>query len=110
MDCSYMNCTNMSCSNIGGRKLRNIRDHIFVINGIMNDVMNNKEAEEIDIEIYDVAKCFDKLEYFNTANDFYKAGVQDDKFIVVANSNKECNVATPWGTKTEITTLSNIEM
>ena len=34
---------NMSCSNIGGRKNRNIRDHIFIINGIMNDVINNKE-------------------------------------------------------------------
>ena len=102
----------MSCSNIGGRKFRNIRDHLFVINGIMNDVINNKETEDIDIEIYDVAKCFDKLEYYNTANDFYKAGVKDDKFIVVANSNKECNVAikTPWGTKTERTKLENIEM
>ena len=102
----------MSSSNIGGRKSRNIRDHLFVINGIMNDVTNNKEAEDIDIEIYDVAKCFDKLEYFNTANDFYKAGVKDDKFIVVANSNKNCNVAIkmPWGTKTERTKLENIEM
>ena len=59
----------MSCSNIGGRKKRNICEHIFVINGIMNDVMNNKDTEEIDIDIYDVTKCFDKLEYHNTAND-----------------------------------------
>ena len=102
----------MSCSNIGGRKNRNIREHLFVINGIMNDVMNNKDTEEIDIEIYDVAKCFDKLEYHITANDFFNAGVQDDKFVVVANSNKKCDVAvkTPWGTKTERTTLENIEM
>ena len=78
----------------------------------MNDVRNNKETEEIDLEIYDVAKCFDKLEYFNTANDLFKAGVQDDKFIVVANSNKECNVAikTPWGTKTKRIRLNNLEM
>ena len=53
----------MSCSNIGGRKDRNIREHLFVVNGIMNDVMNNKNTKEVDIEIYDVAKCFDKLEY-----------------------------------------------
>ena len=44
----------MSNSNIGGRKQRNIREHLFVINGIMNDVRNNKETEEIDLEIYDV--------------------------------------------------------
>ena len=99
-------------SNIGGRKDRNIREHLFVVNGIMNDVINNKNTKEVDIEIYDVAKCFDKLEYHNTANDFYKAGVQDDKFVVVANSNKKCDVAikTPWGSKTTRTTLENIEM
>ena len=102
----------MSCSNIGGRKNRNIRDHLFIVNGIMNDVMNSKDADTIDLEIYDVAKCFDKLEYFNTANDFFKAGVKDDKFVVVANSNKECEVSikTPWGTKTERKKFNNIEM
>ena len=102
----------MSCSNIGGRRNRNVREHLFVINGIMNEVINNKDAENIDLEIYDVAKCFDKLEYFNTANDFFKAGVQNDKYLIVENSNKECAVAikTPWGTKTRRTTINNIEM
>ena len=59
-----------------------------------------------------MAKCFDKLEYHNTANDFFKAGVKDDKFIVVANSNKSCEVAikTPWGSKTQRSTINNLEM
>ena len=104
--------SSMSCSNIGGRKNRNIREHLFIVNGIMNDVIHNKNTKEVDIEIYDVAKCFDKLEYHNTAIDLYKAGVQDDKFVVVANSNKKCDVAikTPWGAKTKRTTLENLEM
>ena len=84
---------NMSCSNIGARKNRNIRDHLFVINGIINDTMNNKKCENIDVQIYDVAKCFDKLEYINTATDLYNAGVQDDKFVTIANSNSICEVA-----------------
>ena len=50
---------NMSSSNIGGRKKRNIRDHLFVVNAILQDAKNNKE--NIDIGIYDVIKCFDKL-------------------------------------------------
>ena len=29
---------NMSCSNVGGRKKRNIRDHLFVIFGVINDM------------------------------------------------------------------------
>ena len=67
----------------------------------MNNVNNSKTEETIDLEIYDVKKCFDKLEYFNTANDFFNAGVKDDKFVVVANSNKDCEVSikTPWGKK-----------
>ena len=102
----------MSCSNIGARKHRNIRDHLFVINGIINDVSNSKEAQDIDIQIYDVAKCFDKLEYTNTANDMFNSGVQDDKFVVIANSNQHCDVSvkTPWGTNTNRIILNNIEM
>ena len=49
----------MSGSNIGGRKGRNIRDHLFVINGILNDVIKTKQ--NVDIEIMDIAKCFDKM-------------------------------------------------
>ena len=102
----------MSCSNNGGRKNRNISEHLFIVNGVINDVIKNKNTKEVDIEIDDVAKCFDKLEYHNTANDFFKAGVQDDKFVVVANSNKKCDVAikTPWGSKTKRTTFENLEM
>ena len=77
---------NMSCSNIGARKNRNIRDHLFVINAIINDVINNKNSQNIDVGIYDVEKCFDKLEYVNTATGLYKAGVQDDKFVAKSNS------------------------
>ena len=59
----------MSESNIGGRKGRNIRDHLFVINGIINDVIKNKNQDDIDIQIMDVSKCFDKLWFSETAND-----------------------------------------
>ena len=34
--------SSMSSSNIGARRNRNIRDHLFVINGILNDVQQNK--------------------------------------------------------------------
>ena len=102
----------MSCSNIGARKHRNIRDHIFVVNSIFNDIHQNKPSQGIDCEIYDISKCFDKMWYAETANDLYKSGVQNDKFILVANSNKEAHVAvkTPWGALTERVTLNDLEM
>ena len=87
----------MTDSNIGGRKGRNIRDHLFVINGIINDVTKNKNKRDIDIQIYDVVKCFDKLWFSETANDLYNAGVKDDHFVTIANSNKNCHKRTRQG-------------
>ena len=102
----------MSCSNIGARKNRNIRDHLFVINGILNEVMNSKKIKKVDIQIMDIQKCFDKMSYKETANDLYNAGVQNDHFVLMANSNKKCQVAvkTPWGSVTDRVELSEIEM
>ena len=110
------NCTtidqSMSCSNIGARKNRNIRDHLFVINGILNDVKNSKKNENIDIQIMDIRKCFDKMSYKETANDLFNAGVRNDHFNLMANSNKTCPVAikTPWGSVTNRVELHEIEM
>ena len=102
----------MSSSNIGARKKRNIRDHLFVINAILNDALHAPTKRAIDLQIYDVKKCFDKLEFFNTANDLYRAGVKNDKFVTICNSNKSCEVSVklPWGTNSQSTILSNIEM
>ena len=103
--------SHMSCSKIGARKERNIRDHLFVINSILFEVSENKNIN-IDIEIYDIEKCFDKMWASETANDMFKAGLNDDKFVLVANSNRECQVAvkTPWGSLTERKTFRDIEM
>ena len=100
----------MSCSNIGARKNRNIRDHLFVINAVMNDSFKNKK--EVDIEIMDITKCFDKMWFEETSNDVYRAGVTNDKFVLLANSNLKSQVAvkTPWGSITERISLERLEM
>ena len=84
----------MSNSNIGGRKNRNVRDHLFVINGVMNAAL--QKNENIDIRIMDVSKCFDKMNFKETANDLYEAGVADDQFVTVVNSNKKCQVSVEY--------------
>ena len=75
---------NMSCSNIGARKNRNIRDHLFVINAILNDI-NIRKIQNVDIQIVDIEKCFDKMSFKETANDLYNVGVQDDNFVLMAH-------------------------
>ena len=50
----------MSPSNIGAMKNKNIRNHLFILYGIINSVINGGE-KCIDIQIYDVKQCFDAL-------------------------------------------------
>ena len=52
----------MSCSNIGGRK--NICDHLFVLNAVLNDITKN--TKDFDIQIMDIETCFDKMWYSET--------------------------------------------
>ena len=46
----------LTYSNIGGRKGRNIRDHLFIIYAVINDVMNGSSP---DVQTIDIYKYFD---------------------------------------------------
>ena len=73
---------NMSFSNVGGRKHRNIRDHLFVVYAAINDVINGN-GDSFDIHCYDVMKCFDEMWYEETMNDLWNVKVQDEKFSLI---------------------------
>ena len=99
----------MSDSNVGGRKNRNIRDNLLVIYAIINDAVKNKK--EVDIQFYDISKCFDAMWTEETMNDIFDAGLKDDKFALFSLMNRKCQVKvkTPVG-DTERFELNNIEM
>ena len=82
---------NLSCSNVGGRQGRNIRDHLFVVYGIVNDVKNG-QADPIDIQGYDITKCFDEMGYEETHNDLWDVGINDDKFALIAKLDENAQV------------------
>ena len=84
---------NLSCSNVGGRRGRNIRDHLFVLYAIINNVINGK-AEAIDIQGYDIHKCFDEMGY-----EEWDVGLNNDKFAMIAKLDKNAKVVvkTPVG-------------
>ena len=99
----------MSDSNVGARKKRNIRDNLFVLYSTINEAMRGKM--DIDIQFYDLAKCFDTMWAEETMNDLYDAGVRNEHFSLMSKLNENCKVKvkTPVG-ETEIFELSNIEM
>ena len=99
----------MSDSNVGGRKNRNIRDNLLVIYAAINEAIRNNKS--IDIQFYDLSKCFDAMWSEETMNDFYDAGVQNDEFALISLMNETCQVKvkTPVG-DTERFQLNMIEM
>ena len=89
---------NMSDSQIGGRKKKNIRNHIFVLNGIINEAIQTK-GKSIDILIYDYRQCFDSLWLDECINDLFDAGIKDDELALIYEANRVNKVAvkTPFG-------------
>ena len=107
----YTNIDNhVSDSNVGARKARNIRDNIFVTNAIMNFVIKGKE-EAVDIQVYDVDKCFDSLWLQECINDIYEAGLQNDKLplLFLENCNAKVAVKTSHGISSRVD-IKNIIM
>ena len=83
---------NLTDSNVGARKNRNIRDNIFAMNAIINSIAKeNKEA--LDIQIFDIEKCFDSLWLHEVVNCLFEAGLQNDKLPLLFLENKNAQIA-----------------
>ena len=91
--------SNMSDSQVGGRKGKNVRNHIWILNGIICDVLSTKKKTPVDIQIFDYRQCFDSLWLQECLNDMYNRGVKDDKLSLLFNINTQVKVAvkTPVG-------------
>ena len=105
--------SNMSCSNIGARKNRNIRDHLFIVYGVINSVLNGNE-DPVDIQIYDVEKCFDALWLEDCMMDIVETlppEARDDKISLIDKVYKDNYVAVNTAVGlTERVNLKNIVM
>ena len=89
----------MSDSNIGARRKKNIRNHLFVIYAIINSVVQGK-SKCIDIQTYDLVQAFDSLWLEDCLNDVYDAldeDSKDDKIALLYDINKENKVAVNTG-------------
>ena len=99
----------MSDSQVGARKAKNVRNHLWIVNGIISDVLSSKSKTPIDIQIFDYKQCFDTLWLQECLNDMYSAGLDDEKFALLYNVNKKVKIAvkTPVGL-TERKVIENV--
>ena len=91
--------SNMSDSQVGGRKGKNVRNPIWILNGIICDILSTKKKTPVDIQIFDYRQCFDSLCLQECINDMYDSGVKDDQLSLLYNVNTQVKVAvkTPVG-------------
>ena len=90
--------SNLSDSNVGARKRKNIRNHSFIINGIIHHTVTTK-SRPIDITVLDYKQCFDTLSVDVVTNDLYNIGVNDDQLNLIyeCDSLSKVAVKTPVG-------------
>ena len=77
----------MTESQIGAKKGKNVRNHIFVLNSIISDVLSSVKKPPIDLCVMDYRKMFDSEEGHICLNALYEAGVQDDIFALISEAN-----------------------
>ena len=56
------------------------------MNAVTNSVLKEK-LEPIDVQVYDVEKCFDALWLEECINDLYEAGLNNDKLPLLFLEN-----------------------
>ena len=74
---------------MGGRKGRN---NIFVINGIIHDVLSSNK-KPIMLQIYDYKQMFDSMNLKQAISDIFKMGLKDDNLSLIYEANKEIFMA-----------------
>ena len=91
--------SNMSHSNIGGRRNKSCRNHIWILNAIIHDQMSSVKKTPIIFQQYDYKQMFDGMNLRETCNDLFDIGVKDDTLKLVYDANRKINfrVKTPTG-------------
>lgn len=78
----------MSDSNIGAMRNKNVRNHLFIVYAVINNVIKSKSC--IDVQIYDLVQTFDSLwleDCMNETYDVLPENQRDDKLGLVNQTN-----------------------
>ena len=90
---------NMTDSNIGARKNKSCRNHIWIVNGINHLHNGKKKHVQLVDQSYDFKQMFDSMNLDKTLSDLYDRGLNDDTLILLneAHTNITMSVNTAFG-------------
>ena len=102
--------SNMTDAQIGARKKKSVRNHIFILNTIVSDVLSSKKKNPIDLNVIDFSQMFDAEDLSICLNSLYEAGVKDDNIVMIYEANKTnvISVKTPNGITDKTTIYEKI--
>ena len=83
----------MSDCQMGGRKNNGCRNNIFILNGIIHDVLKSNKMQPVQLQIYDYQQMFDALDLKQALSDLYDVGVNDDNLGLLYQANQEIQMA-----------------
>ena len=100
----------MTDSQIGAQKKKSVRNHLFVLNSIISDVMSSVKKEPIDLNVMDFKQMFDAEELSVCLNALYDANIQDDMLALIYEANKTTifAVKTPNGTTKSVKIVDKV--
>ena len=74
---------NMSDCQIGARKKKSCKNNIFIVNGIIHEVMKSKKMKPVTLQIFDYEQMFDSMDLGEAVSDIYDAGLDDDALALL---------------------------
>ena len=84
---------NMSDCQMGSRKGKSSKYNVFIVNGIIHEVMKARNMKPVTLQIYDYAQMFDSIDLGQAISDIYDAGLNDDNLVLLNEANKNINMA-----------------
>ena len=78
---------------MGGRKRKGCKNNIFILNGLIHDVLSSKKMKPILLQFYDFQQMFDSINLKEAISDLYSTGVNDDNLELIYKANDKIHMA-----------------
>ena len=78
---------------MGARKKKGCRYNIFILNGIIHEVLRSSKNKPVLLQVYDYSQMFDSINLKEAISDMYDVGVKDDNLSLLYEANSEIFMA-----------------
>ena len=84
---------NMSDCQMGGRRNKGCKNNLFILNGIIHEVLRSKKNNPIVIQFYDYKQMFDSINLKEAISDIHDYGLNDDQLNILYQANQAISMA-----------------